>query len=132
MSKKKSTKKQTSKKQTTKKQTKAKAASVNAKGEKKTTKMKTTSKATTPGKASDGKPKRLSAIDAAAEVLKKSREPMRARELITAMEAQGLWTSPGGKTPHATLYAAMLREERDKGTASRFRKVERGLFGFNG
>ena len=83
-------------------------------------------------KQKDAKPKRLSAIDAAAEVLKESREPMRARELITAMEAQGLWTSPGGKTPHATLYAAMLREERDKGTASRFRKVERGLFGFNG
>jgi len=48
------------------------------------------------------------------------------------MESQGLWTSPGGRTPHATLYAAMLREERDKAAASRFRKVDRGQFAYNG
>jgi hypothetical protein len=29
------------------------------------------------------------------------------------------------------VYAAMQREERDKGTASRFRKVDRGLFAYN-
>jgi hypothetical protein len=57
---------------------------------------------------------------------------MRAQELIAAMAEQGLWKSPGGKTPHATLYAAMMREERDKGGASRFRKVDRGQFAFNG
>jgi hypothetical protein len=78
------------------------------------------------------KPKRVSALDAAAEVLAKSGKPMRAQELIAAMAEQGLWKSPGGKTPHATLYAAMMREERDKGTASRFKKVDRGQFAFNG
>ena len=33
-----------------------------------------------------------------------------------------------GKTPHATLYAAMLREIAKKGDAARFRKADRGLF----
>lgn len=81
----------------------------------------------------DGTPKakRVSALDAAAQVLKSAGKPMRARELITAMAEQGLWSSPAGKTPWATLYAAMLREARDKGNASRFRKVARGMFVFN-
>ncbi len=56
---------------------------------------------------------------------------MRAQELIAAMAEQGLWKSPTGKTPHATLYAAMMREARDKGAASRFRKTDRGQFAFN-
>jgi hypothetical protein len=30
-----------------------------------------------------------------------------------------------------TVYAAMQREERDKGSASRFRKVDRGMFEFS-
>ena len=68
----------------------------------------------------------------AAQVLAKAGKPMRAQELITAMAEQGLWSSPAGKTPHATLYAAMLRESRDKGTASRFKKVDRGQFEYNG
>ena len=76
----------------------------------------------------DKKPKRVTALDAAAQVLAKSDKPMRAQELITAMAEQGLWTSPGGKTPHATLYAAMLREVQNKGEAARFKKVDRGLF----
>ena len=64
-------------------------------------------------------------------MLKKSGKPMRSRELITVMAEQGLWTSPGGKTPHATLYAAMLREIGAKGDAARFRKVDRGMFAVN-
>jgi len=71
-------------------------------------------------------------LDAAAEVLKAEGKPMRAKDLMGAMAARGLWSSPNGKTPEATLYAAMMREARDKGTASRFRKVERGQFAFNG
>ncbi len=77
------------------------------------------------------KPKRVSALDAAAQVLSMSEEPMGAQALIAAMAEQVLWKSPAGKTPHATLYAAMMREARDKGTASRFRKVDRGLFSIN-
>ena len=81
-------------------------------------------------KKADGKkkPKRLSALDAAAQVLANAGKPMRAQELIAAMAEQGLWKSPAGKTPHATLYAAMLREISAKGAAARFRKVDRGLF----
>jgi hypothetical protein len=83
-------------------------------------------------KATDQKPKRVSALDAAAQVLAKASKPMRAQELIAAMAEQNLWKSPGGKTPAGTLYAAMMREARDKGDASRFRKVERGQFAFAG
>lgn len=73
-------------------------------------------------------PKRLSALAAAARVLAATNAPMRARELIAAMEAQGLWKSPGGKTPEATLHAAILREIAAKGDRARFTKHERGLF----
>jgi hypothetical protein len=80
----------------------------------------------------ESKRKRTSALDAAAEVLKKASKPMRAQELIAAMAEQNLWKSPGGKTPHATLYAAIIREIRDKGGEARFRKTERGQFKFAG
>jgi hypothetical protein len=74
------------------------------------------------------KAKKVSALDAAAQVLAKAKQPMRAKELIEQMAAAGLWTSPGGKTPEATLYAAMLREIGKKGEDSRFQKVDRGAF----
>ena len=45
------------------------------------------------------------------------------------MAAKGYWTSPGGKTPAATLYSAVLKETRTKGTQSRFTKTGRGQFG---
>ena len=53
---------------------------------------------------------------------------MRSNEMIAAMAEQGLWSSPNGKTPAATLYAAILREIGAKGNAARFRKTERGKF----
>ena len=53
---------------------------------------------------------------------------MNAKAMIAAMAEQGLWRSPNGKTPHATLYAAILREIAKKGDAARFRKVDRGRF----
>jgi hypothetical protein len=80
------------------------------------------------------KPKRVSALDAAAEVLKASDAPMRAKEMVEAMAAQGLWSSPNGKTPEATLYSAIIREigkAVESGTISRFRKTERGMFTYN-
>ncbi|QYK49311.1 MAG: winged helix-turn-helix domain-containing protein [Phycisphaeraceae bacterium] len=75
------------------------------------------------------KPKRLSALDAAAQVLqalpaKEARLGLSASELIERMAAAGLWTSPGGKTPAATLYAAMMREILAKGDAARFVRLE--------
>ena len=89
-----------------------------------------TSKAGKP--AAEPKVKRVSALDAAAQVLQSSGQAMRAQEMIAAMAEQGLWSSPNGKTPHATLYAAILREINDKGGESRFRKVERGKFEYAG
>jgi hypothetical protein len=50
--------------------------------------------------------KRLSALDAAARVLAETGQPMCCTELIAAMTAKGYWTSPAGKTPASTLYAA--------------------------
>jgi HB1, ASXL, restriction endonuclease HTH domain len=74
------------------------------------------------------KDKKLSAIDAAAQLLAASKEPLNAKELIEAMAAKGLWTSPGGKTPWATLYSALIREIALKGKEARFVKTERGKF----
>lgn len=91
--------------------------------------------ANTPGKKAKApkapkaaNPKRVSALDAAARVLVEVAKPMQAKALIEQMAAQGLWTSPGGKTPEATLYAAMMREINTKNSEARFRKVDRGLF----
>ena len=82
-------------------------------------------------KAKGDKPTKLSALDAA-QVLTASKEPMNAKEMIDAMAAKGLWISPGGKTPHATLYGAILREIGTKGKEARFKKTERGHFASNG
>jgi hypothetical protein len=71
---------------------------------------------------------RLSALDAAARVLEEAGQPMTCAEMITAMAAKGYWTSPGGKTPAATLYSAILRELQTKPGTSRFIKTERGKF----
>ncbi len=78
------------------------------------------------------KAKKTSALDAAAQVLAESKEPMNTRQMIEVMAAKKLWTSPGGKTPHATLYSAILREINEKGKDARFTKTERGKFAANG
>ena len=79
-------------------------------------------------KAKGDKPKRISGLDAAAQVLEESGEPMTAKEMVEAAEAKGYWKSPGGKTPHATVYSAIIREIAAKGNDSRFVKTERGKF----
>ncbi len=118
-----------------KKSTKTKKAKTAAKAATKKPKAKKATRGDrrpkTRKQAGEQKPKRVSALDAAAQVLAKAGKPMRSQELIAAMAEQNLWKSPAGKTPHATLYAAMMREARDKGSASRFRKVDRGQFAFN-
>lgn len=86
----------------------------------------------TKAKSKSDKPKKVSALDAAAQVLAVSKEPMNAKERIDAMAAKGLWKSPGGKTPHATLYSAILREIGAKGKEARFKKADRGHFAANG
>jgi len=102
---------------------------------KKTCKKTTPTKAVKEPKAAKPKleaTKRLSALDAAAQVLSRTGKPMRCPELIAAMAEQKLWASPNGKTPEATLAAAMLREIKVKARESRFKKVDRGQFTFAG
>ena len=77
-------------------------------------------------KASRGKGK-LSGLDAAAQILTKVKKPMGCKDMVEQAITQGLW-SPGGKTPHATLYAAIIREIAKKGKVARFKKVDRGRF----
>jgi hypothetical protein len=77
------------------------------------------------------KQKKLSALDAAAKLLAETGEPMNCQEMIKGMGEKGYWASPGGQTPHATLYSAISRELKTKGADARFRKTERGKFAGN-
>jgi hypothetical protein len=79
-------------------------------------------------KPEEPKEKKLSALDAAARVLAEAGQMMSCKELIGAMAAKGYWTSPGGKTPDATLAAAIIREIAVKGDQSRFLKAAPGRF----
>ncbi len=76
----------------------------------------------------DLKPKKLSMIKAALKVLQERKVAMTCPELIDVMATEGLWVSPGGKTPASTLYAAIGRSIKDLGKGSPFRKTESGKF----
>ena len=76
----------------------------------------------------DLKPKKLSMIKAALQVLQDRKVPMTCPEMIDVMATERLWVSSGGKTPAASLYAALSRSIKDEGKASAFRKTERGKF----
>ena len=95
---------------------------------KKTTTKKAKSAKPAIKKTKEPKSKKVGALDAAAQVLATSKEPLNCKGMIEAMAKKGLWTSPGGKTPWATLYSALIREIALKGNESRFVKKERGLF----
>lgn len=84
-------------------------------------------KATGPNATVGGKRTGMSGLDAAAKVLADAGKPLTAGEMVKAMLSKGLWKT-GGKTPQATIYAAILREITKKGSASRFRKTGRGHF----
>src|SRR5438105_3779959 len=74
--------------------------------------------------------KKYSALDAADLVLRETGQPLNCPELIAQMAAKGYWSSPKGKTPGATLYAALMREVKQKGAASRFVKTGPGRFAY--
>jgi len=125
--------KKTATKTTTKQATQKKAAAKKTTGK---TPAKQAAKAN--GKQADAKKpaakktptgdKKMSALDAAAKVLGEAKESLNTKTMIERMATKGYWTSPGGKTPHATLYAAILREINVKGKDARFAKADRGLF----
>ena len=85
----------------------------------------TTKKSAAKKKATDSS---LSQLDAASKVLYESKEPMTTKQMIEAMSSKGYWSSPGGKTPWATLYSAITREIKNKGKDARFDKVNKGQF----
>ena len=74
--------------------------------------------------------KGLGLLSAAAAVLERAGEAMSVKAMIEGAKAAGLWTPGAGKTPEQTLYSAIIREIKDKGDASRFRKEGRGRFAF--
>ncbi|QOJ18533.1 MAG: hypothetical protein HRU76_13460 [Phycisphaeraceae bacterium] len=83
----------------------------------------------TPRTPKEPKPKRLSGLDLAAKVLAEAGEPLNAKTIAERAIAAGWKTS--GATPHATLYAAIIREIAAKGREARFTKKDRGLFASN-
>ena len=119
---------------TTKSKTKVKKKTTNRK--KTTTKKTTTKKTTTKKTAAKKAPTKtktkgkLSGLDAAAKVLAEAGEPLRSKQIVETMLAKGYWTA-NGKTPAATIYAAILREIQTKGKDARFKKTDRGLFALN-
>ena len=73
-------------------------------------------------------PKKLSALAAAAQVLGETKQPMSCPELIAVMAAHCYWTSPSGKTPAATLAAALHREIVVRKDQARFQKTGPGRY----
>lgn len=101
-------------------------------------KSTTTPKSATNAKVAKAKPakkpaaptkadKPMSSLDAAARVLTEAKTPMNAQAMVEAMIAKGYWKT-GGKTPQATIYAAIIREIAAKGAKARFKKTARGMF----
>ena len=83
--------------------------------------------------ANDGEPKRMSIMSAAVKVLEErdpADGPLTCPQMLERMTAKGYWSpARGGKTPAATLHAAISREIKTKAEASRFVKADRGKFG---
>ena len=86
-----------------------------------------------PTPESGGSPeKKLSLLNAALQVLKRSRTPLNTKEILAQVVEEGLWSPNGAKTPEQSLYSAFFREIKEKETP-RVRKsaARRGAFEFN-
>ena len=68
----------------------------------------------------------MSGLDLAARIVADAGEPLNARTIAERAVAAGWKTD--GRTPHATLYVAMIREIAAKGKDARFRRTDRGMF----
>ena len=111
-----------------KKAPRGKTAATPAKGKAKAAGRAKTAKAATRSKSGGEKPKACTGIlDAAAQILAKAKEPMSCKDIVEQAIAMKLW-STSGKTPSATLYAAIIREINTKGADARFMKTDRGRF----
>ena len=86
-----------------------------------------------PAPESGGSPeKKLSLLNAALQVLKRSRTPLNTKEILAQVVEEGLWSPNGAKTPEQSLYSAFFREIKEK-EPRRVRKsaARRGAFEFN-
>ena len=86
-----------------------------------------------PAPESGGSPeKKLSLLNAALQVLKRSRTPLNTKEILAQVIEEGLWSPNGAKTPEQSLYSAFFREIKEK-EMPRVRKsaARRGAFEFN-
>jgi hypothetical protein len=72
----------------------------------------------------------MSGLDAAYKVLQEEGRPMRAKEITQLAQERG-YCELHGRTPDATIAAAIETEMKRKGDASRFAKVDKGLFVVN-
>jgi len=77
--------------------------------------------------ATGAKQERPSLLNLAAKVLAEASEPLNCKEIVEKVLATGLWQTKG-RTPHATLFSAILRECKTKGEQARFRKIDKGRF----
>jgi hypothetical protein len=102
----------------------AKAAKVEAPATAKKVEAPAASKPAAKTPKADGK---MSGLDAAYRVLVEAGQPLNTKTMAEQMLAKGYWKT-GGKTPAATVYAAILREVVAKGKDARFRKTNRGMF----
>jgi hypothetical protein len=107
----------------TKKQVQLKKPTTHAKPETKPSAPKKAAKPTGKGKAG-----KRSALAAAAQVLNEAQTEMNCTQMIEAMAAKRYWTSPKGKTPASTLYAAIVRHIAIQGDEARFQKTGKGTF----
>ena len=86
-----------------------------------------------PAPESGGSPeKKLSLLNAALQVLRRSRTPLNTKEILAQVIEEGLWSPNGAKTPEQSLYSAFFREIKEK-EMPRVRKsaARRGAFEFN-
>jgi hypothetical protein len=72
----------------------------------------------------------MSGLDAAYKVLLEEGRPMRAKEITRLAQERG-YCELRGRTPDATISAAMETEMKRKGKDSRFTKADKGLFVVN-
>jgi len=83
-------------------------------------------------KADATPPTAMTLLAAAELVLNESEFPLTIPRIMEEIATRGLWSSPSGKTPQATLHAGINREIAKKREASRFVKVDSGFYGWSG
>jgi restriction system protein len=69
-------------------------------------------------------------LEAAEAVLGQMHQPLHVHELTDRILSSGLWVTEG-KTPRASVEAALAADIKAKGAASRFERVAPRIYGLN-